>query len=107
MIGAVTGVLLTLRSGLLAVPAVTGRSGIEATAILENAGLVAVDGGQRFSVTVPNADIAVEVTNPWVSGTWGQPVSAMAGRVQRSTSAMADRNRIFLIIIHPFRKTLN
>ncbi len=57
MIGAVTGVLLTLRSGLLAVPAVTGRSGIEATAILENAGLVAVDGGQRFSVTVPKGSV--------------------------------------------------
>lgn len=57
VIGAVTGVVLTLRSGLLAVPAVTGRSGLEAKAILQNAHLEVVDGGQRFSVSVPKGSV--------------------------------------------------
>jgi CheY-like chemotaxis protein len=57
VIGAITGVVLTLRSGLLAVPAVTGRSGLEAKAILENADLTFIDGGQRFSVSVPKGSV--------------------------------------------------
>ncbi|MDO8949755.1 MAG: PASTA domain-containing protein [Actinomycetota bacterium] len=54
---AIAGVVLTLRSGLIAVPALTGRSGIEAHAVLENADLKMIDGGQRFSVTVPRGSV--------------------------------------------------
>jgi len=77
VIGAVTGVVITLRTGLLAVPAVTARTGIEAKAILENAGLEYVDGGQRFSVTVPRGSVISQEPTAGALVRRGDPVTVI------------------------------
>lgn len=57
IVGAVAGVVLTMRNGLIAVPAVVGRTTPEAKAVLDSAGLITVEGGEWFSVTVPKGSI--------------------------------------------------
>jgi N-acetylmuramoyl-L-alanine amidase len=57
IVGAVAGVVLTMRNGLIAVPAVVGRTAPEAKAVLDSAGLITVEGGEWFSVTVPKGSI--------------------------------------------------
>ncbi|TDB39895.1 MAG: PASTA domain-containing protein [Actinobacteria bacterium] len=57
IVGAVAGVVFTMRNGLIAIPAVVGRTTMEAKAVLDSAGLVAVEGGEWFSVTVPMGSI--------------------------------------------------
>lgn len=77
VIVAVAGIILTLRTGFLAVPAVTARTGIEAKAILENAGLTFVDGGQRFSVTVPKGSVVSQEPTAGTLVRRGDPVTVI------------------------------
>lgn len=57
IIGAVIAVILTMRNGLIAVPAVVGKTTAEGIAVLDSAGLVVDEGGEWFSVTVPKGAI--------------------------------------------------
>jgi len=86
---AVTGVVVALRTGLLAVPAVTDRSGIEAKAILENAGLVFVDGGQRFSVSVPKGSVISQEPTAGTLVRRGDPVTVIVS-AGSETQVMPD-----------------
>ncbi len=55
----VTGIaiVLTMRNGLIAVPAVVGKTTMEAKAVLASAGLEVAEGGEWFSVDVPKGSI--------------------------------------------------
>ncbi len=77
VIVAVVGIILTLRTGLFAVPAVTTRTGIEAKAILENAGLKYVDGGQRFSLAVPKGAVISQEPTAGTLVRRGDPVTVI------------------------------
>ncbi len=55
--GAIVSVVVTMRSGRIAVPAVVGKTITEGTAVLESADMVVVEGGEWFSVSVPKGAI--------------------------------------------------
>jgi len=57
IIGAVVAVILTMRNGLIAVPAVVGKTTAEGIAVLDSADLVVEEGGEWYSVTVPKGAI--------------------------------------------------
>lgn len=57
IIGAIIAVVFTMRNGLIAVPAVVGKTTAEGAAVLESAGLVVEEGGEWFSVDVPKGSI--------------------------------------------------
>lgn len=55
--GATVAVVMTMRNGLIAVPDVSGKSLMEAKAVLSSAGLSTRDGGEWFSMSVPKGSI--------------------------------------------------
>ncbi len=57
VIAATSAIVITMRSGLIAVPAVAGKTTLEGTAVLGSAGLITTVGGEWFSVLVPKGSI--------------------------------------------------